>query len=88
MFRQSLKCSFCGRDQVEVAKLVSGRRAYICDECVAAAQRILDGDDTIGPRRAHGRSATFPGNLVAFIRRFIHSVDRELASGQSGVAAT
>ena len=38
-----LRCSFCGKDETEVLKLVAGPRVYICDECVAAASRIMDG---------------------------------------------
>jgi ATP-dependent Clp protease ATP-binding subunit ClpX len=37
-----LRCSFCGRDQDAVKKLVSGPGVYICDQCVATATRIMD----------------------------------------------
>ncbi len=37
-----LKCSFCGKNETQVAKLVAGPRVYICDACVAAARRIMD----------------------------------------------
>ena len=36
-----LRCSFCRKTQDQVAKLVAGPRAYICDECVAVATRIM-----------------------------------------------
>lgn len=36
------KCSFCGRPQSEVQKLIAGPGVYICDECVSVAQHILD----------------------------------------------
>jgi hypothetical protein len=42
---RSLACSFCGRDESEVAKLVAGPRVYICDSCVAIAKDIMDRDD-------------------------------------------
>ena len=29
-----LHCSFCGKSQSEVKKLVAGRGVYICDECI------------------------------------------------------
>ena len=41
MFTRKLACSFCGRDQDQVAKLVAGPKVYICDECIAAAMRII-----------------------------------------------
>ena len=36
-----LRCSFCGRDQSEVDKLISGPSVYICNECVALCNEIL-----------------------------------------------
>jgi ATP-dependent protease Clp ATPase subunit len=33
-----LRCSFCGRSQWQVAKLIAGRGVYICDGCVALAR--------------------------------------------------
>lgn len=38
------KCSFCGKSHRDVAKLVSGRHGYICDQCVAAASFVLEQD--------------------------------------------
>ena len=39
-----LKCSFCGRGQDEVSRLVSGPSVYICSECVKLCNDILDGE--------------------------------------------
>ena len=36
-----LYCSFCGKDQYEVQKLISGPTACICDECVRLCLRII-----------------------------------------------
>ena len=36
------RCSFCGRTQNEVQKLISGPGVYICDECINVAQHILE----------------------------------------------
>ncbi|KGO29953.1 hypothetical protein Q757_06855, partial [Oenococcus alcoholitolerans] len=35
-------CSFCGKRQDQVKKLIAGPGVYICDECVALAQQIID----------------------------------------------
>ncbi|MBM4118432.1 ATP-dependent Clp protease ATP-binding subunit ClpX [bacterium] len=37
-----IKCSFCGRGQDEVAKLVSGPNVYICNECIKLCNDILE----------------------------------------------
>ena len=47
---RSLACSFCGKKDDDVAKLVAGPRVYgagprvyICDECVTLANRLMEG---------------------------------------------
>jgi len=42
------KCSFCGKNQDEVEKLIAGPDVYICDECIELCNEIvLEEDDTI-----------------------------------------
>ncbi len=53
---QMIKCSFCGRGQDEVAKLVAGPSAvYICSECIKLCNDILEGElldeSTLAPPR-------------------------------------
>ncbi|MDN6900414.1 ATP-dependent Clp protease ATP-binding subunit ClpX [Oenococcus sicerae] len=38
----TIACSFCGKRQDQVKKLIAGPGVYICDECVALAQQIID----------------------------------------------
>ena len=37
-----LKCSFCGKTQDQVKKLIAGPEVFICDECVELCNEILD----------------------------------------------
>jgi hypothetical protein len=46
-----LRCSFCGKDESEVLKLVAGPRVYICDACVAVAKRLMDAGAGDAPTR-------------------------------------
>lgn len=39
---QDIHCSFCGKSQADVAKIVAGPGVYICNECVALCQEIID----------------------------------------------
>ncbi len=39
-----VKCSFCGKTQVEVDRIIYGRGAYICNECVVLCNDILKED--------------------------------------------
>ncbi len=38
-------CSFCGKGQEEVAKLIAGPEVYICDECIELCNEIVSDDD-------------------------------------------
>lgn len=37
-----LKCSFCGKEQEQVKKLIAGPGVYICDECIELCNEIID----------------------------------------------
>ncbi len=38
----NLFCSFCGKNQKEVTKLIAGPAVYICDECIQLCSEIID----------------------------------------------
>lgn len=40
--KEELKCSFCGKTQSQVKRLVAGPNVYICDECIELCQEIID----------------------------------------------
>jgi hypothetical protein len=42
-----LYCSFCGKSQHQVRKLIAGPSVYICDECVELCEDIVDGEDQL-----------------------------------------
>ena len=48
----SLNCSFCGKGQEEVKKLIAGPSVYICDECIELCNDIIaeeyDVEDEVG----------------------------------------
>lgn len=49
-------CSFCGKSQHEVKKLIAGPSVYVCDECIALCNEILqEGNDE---RPTHGGSTS------------------------------
>ena len=45
--KKSVRCSFCGKHQEQVARIIAGPGAYICNECVHLCMSILD--DTYDP---------------------------------------
>jgi len=40
-FEKNMKCSFCGKSQKEVRKLIAGPTVFICDECVTLCNEIM-----------------------------------------------
>jgi len=39
--KRLFRCSFCGKSQTEVRKLIAGPGVFICDECVGLCQQII-----------------------------------------------
>ena len=52
---EALTCSFCNKNQFEIAKLVAGPGVYICNECVDLCNEIIDQEYA---RTARGESKT------------------------------
>ena len=58
-----LKCSFCGKSQEQVRKLIAGPGVYICDECVELCNEILDEElmqsrhQAPAPRSSEGKTS-------------------------------
>jgi ATP-dependent protease Clp ATPase subunit len=42
LLKKTLRCSFCGKTDKEVARLVAGPFVHICDGCIAACNKILE----------------------------------------------
>ena len=40
--KKALKCSFCGKTERDVARLIGGPRVHICDGCIGTCNRILE----------------------------------------------
>jgi len=56
--KKSIRCSFCGKSQNEVNRLIAGNGAYICDECVRLCMDIVgEYDDDFDGERIKQTSA-------------------------------
>ena len=42
LLKKTLRCSFCGKTEKEVARLLAGPLVHICDACVGACNKILE----------------------------------------------
>ncbi len=48
------RCSFCGKSQEQVRKLIAGQGVYICDECILLCQEIIE-EEMLDAPRASGK---------------------------------
>jgi ATP-dependent Clp protease ATP-binding subunit ClpX len=71
----TLRCSFCHKSQDAVAKLISSPsdypRAYICDECVAVCNSILEDDRSETPQGAAPAHLPKPQEVKAFLDEYV-----------------
>jgi ATP-dependent Clp protease ATP-binding subunit ClpX len=51
---EQLLCSFCGKSQRQVKKLIAGPGVYICDECIDLCNEIIDEEMVTAPGRTSG----------------------------------
>ena len=42
---KSIKCSFCGKSQDAVERIIAGPGVFICNECISVFTNILEDDD-------------------------------------------
>jgi ATP-dependent Clp protease ATP-binding subunit ClpX len=47
------RCSFCGKSQEQVRKLIAGQGVYICDECITLCQEIIEEELLDSPKAAN-----------------------------------
>jgi ATP-dependent Clp protease ATP-binding subunit ClpX len=77
---ESLRCSFCHKSQDAVAKLISSPsdypRAYICDECVAVCNSILEDDRTEAQPGAAPSHLPKPQEVKAFLDEYVIGQDQ------------
>ena len=75
-----LRCSFCHKSQDAVAKLISSPsdypRAYICDECVAVCNSILEDDRTATPPASTPNQLPKPQEVKTFLDEYVIGQDQ------------
>ena len=76
----ALKCSFCGKTQHQVFKLVAGPGVYICDQCIDLCNQIVE--EEVGKRPEVVRNA----EIDAAARSAIEAVNRLRDLGQQAKA--
>ena len=80
----SLSCSFCGKSQKEVKKLIAGPSVYICDECISLCNDILEEEVQKDERQQGQGRVPKPQEIRAVLDDYV--VGQELAKKIISVA--
>lgn len=77
----NLTCSFCGKSQREVKKLIAGPSVYICDECIDLCNDIIREEGQKGPGAQTaagpaGGSLPKPAEIKSFLDDYVIGQDR------------
>jgi ATP-dependent Clp protease ATP-binding subunit ClpX len=65
-----LKCSFCGKSQKQVKKLIAGPGIYICDECVELCNDIID-EETKKEQNADFNDLPKPDEIYSILNEYV-----------------
>ena len=70
-----LKCSFCGKSQKQVKKLIAGPGVYICDECIDLCNEIIE-EETVGRTDVRLEALPTPTETRAFLDEYVVGQER------------
>ena len=68
--KESLFCSFCGKSQKEVKKLIAGPTVFVCDECVELCMDIIK-EDTKNNKSKLKKDTPKPSEIKKFLDDFV-----------------
>jgi ATP-dependent Clp protease ATP-binding subunit ClpX len=71
------RCSFCGKSQEQVRKLIAGQGVYICDECINLCQEIIEEEMLEAPKaRPQAAKLPNPRQIKAALDQYVISQER------------
>lgn len=79
-----LKCSFCGKSQKQVRKLIAGPGVYICDECIDLCNEIIEEEIHAVENAESTDSLPKPSSIAAFLDEYV--IGQETAKRTLAVA--
>ncbi|MFA9382036.1 MAG: ClpX C4-type zinc finger protein, partial [Acetanaerobacterium sp.] len=80
---KSIRCSFCGKQQNEVDRIIAGSGVYICNECVELCQSILTDSSPLSSSRSvkqqkndYNVSVPTPEEMKKFLDEYVVGQDK------------
>ena len=71
------RCSFCGKSQDQVRKLIAGQGVYICDECINLCQEIIEEELLETPRlKQQPAKLPAPSQIKSLLDQYVISQER------------
>ena len=70
LLQRKPRCSFCGKTQDQVRRLIAGPNAYICDECITLCQEIMS-DDLVIPEKVQADNIPTPAEMKAVLDDYV-----------------
>lgn len=71
-----LKCSFCGKMQKQVRKLIAGPGVFICDECIALCVEIVEEELGQAPKQVDEIDLPKPRQIKGFLDEYVIGQDQ------------
>jgi len=68
---EQLLCSFCGKSQRQVKKLIAGPGVYICDECIDLCNEIIDEEAVAGPSAIESETLPRPREIYDVLNDYV-----------------
>ena len=71
---QTIRCSFCGKPQEMVKRIVAGPNAYICDECIAICNNIIEDEhyeDELGYEDLKSEDIPTPAEIKSILDEYV-----------------
>jgi ATP-dependent Clp protease ATP-binding subunit ClpX len=74
--RETLSCSFCGKSQKEVKKLIAGPTVYICDECIGLCNDIIAEEIAGEEKREQKLRVPRPSEIKTILDEYVIGQER------------
>lgn len=81
--KKQLKCSFCGKSQEQVKRLIAGPGVYICDECINLCSEIIT-DDCVDEQKLEVSKIPKPVEIKEYLDQYV--IGQEQAKRSVSVA--
>ena len=81
---ETLRCSFCNKDQNDVRKLIAGPTVFICDECVDVCNDIIADDTRVDRKGGLHSGLPVPAEIKKFLNQYV--IGQEVTKKKLAVA--